>query len=239
MGNAIEETGVPPRVCVVVPAYCEAKRIAQVVEQIRRFAPLVIVVDDGSDDDTGAIAEQAGALLLRHERNEGKGVALQTGFHRAMEEECEVVITMDADGQHSPEDIPKFLEAYQRTGIPVLLGNRMTHLEDMPRIRRWTNRVMSLIISRVMRQYVPDTQCGFRLFRRDVLPFLNAESHRFAAESEMLLHLADRGFRIDSVRVTVIYRDEQSKIHPVRDAVRFFHMLYHYRHKRQGYYGFT
>ena len=238
MGNAVKESGAP-RACVVVPAFTEERRIGQVVEQIRRHVPLVIVVDDGSADGTATEAEDAGAIVLKHERNEGKGVALQTGFRRAMQEECEVVITMDADGQHNPEDIPKFLEAYQRTGIPVLLGNRMTHLEEMPRIRRWTNRVMSLIISRVMRQYVPDTQCGFRLFRRDVIPFLNVESHRFAAESEMLLHLADRGFRIDSVRVTVIYRDEQSKIHPVSDAVRFFHMLYHYRHKRHGYYGFT
>ncbi len=238
MGNVVNESGAP-RACVVVPAFTEERRIGQVVEQIRRHVPLVIVVDDGSADGTATEAEDAGAIVLKHERNEGKGVALQTGFRRAMQEECEVVITMDADGQHNPEDIPKFLEAYQRTGIPVLLGNRMTHLEEMPRIRRWTNRVMSLIISRVMRQYVPDTQCGFRLFRRDVIPFLNVESHRFAAESEMLLHLADRGFRIDSVRVTVIYRDEQSKIHPVSDAVRFFHMLYHYRHKRHGYYGFT
>lgn len=217
------------RVCIVVPAYREEERIGEVVKEIRRHVPLVVVVDDGSPDRTAEVAGQAGALVLRHAQNQGKGCALQTGFSHAMKEACDVVITMDADGQHSPDDIPTFLEAYQRTGIPVLLGNRMTHQEDMPRIRLWTNRIMSRIISRVMKQYVPDTQCGFRLFHREVLPFLNVDSHRFAAESEVLLHLADRGFRIDSVRVTVIYRNEQSKINPVFDTFRFLQMLYHYR----------
>jgi glycosyltransferase involved in cell wall biosynthesis len=237
--NDEQDTGAGPTACVVVPAYNEGKRIAEVVARIRRHVPLVIVVDDGSRDDTAGEAEKAGAVVLRHERNQGKGVALQSGFHRAMEEECEVVITMDADGQHDPDELPKFLEAYRRTGIPVLLGNRMAHLELMPLIRCWTNRAMSIIISRVMKQYVPDTQCGYRLFRRDVLPFLNADAHRFAAESEMLLNLADRGFRIDSVRISAIYRDERSKIRPVRDTIRFFHMLYHYRRNRRSVAGFT
>ncbi len=224
-----------PNACVVVPAYNEARRIGGVVSAIRHHVPDVFVVDDGSDDDTATAAEAAGAQVLRQERNQGKGVALQTGFRHAMQGAYAVVISMDADGQHNPDDIPRFLKAYARTGIPVLLGNRMTHLREMPLLRRWTNRVMSAMISRVMGQYVPDTQCGFRLFRYDVLPFLNAESHRFAAESEMLLHLSDRGFRIDSVRISVIYRDEQSKIHPVRDAVRFFRMLHHYRSNRRGF----
>lgn len=223
-----------PVACVVVPAYNEGKRIGDVVTNIRRHIPRVIVVDDGSRDDTGAAAEQAGAIVLRHERNQGKGVALHAGFERAMQEPCEVVLTIDADGQHNPDELPKFLETYRRTGIPVLLGNRMTHLEQMPRIRRWTNRAMSMIISHMMKQYVPDTQCGFRLYRRDVLPFLNVESHRFAAESEMLLRLADRGFRIDSVRISVIYGEEQSKINPIRDTFRFLHMIVDYARKRRA-----
>lgn len=231
--NSADQTAPELAACVIVPAFNEAQRIGNVVSEIRRHVPLVFVVDDGSTDHTSSEGERAGAVVLRHDRNKGKGAALQAGFHRAIEEACEVVITMDADGQHSPDDLSKFLDAYRRTGIPVLLGNRMTHMEAMPFIRRWTNRVMSVLISRVMKQYVPDTQCGFRLFRSDVLPFLNAESHRFAAESEMLLHLADRGFRIDSVRISVIYRDEQSKIRPIRDTLRFFKMLYHYRHKRR------
>ncbi len=233
MNNSKEMASVHVRACVVIPAYDEEERIGQVVEAARRHAPLVIVVDDGSRDATAEVAEKAGALVLRHSRNEGKGAALQTGFQHALSKDCDVVIAMDADGQHNPDGIPPFLEAYRRTGIPVLLGNRIPHMEAMPRIRRWTNRIMSMMISRIMKQYIPDTQCGYRLFRRDVLPYLNAESHRFAAESEILLHLADRGFRIDCVRVSVIYHNEHSNIRPIRDAIRFFRMLYHYRQERQ------
>jgi glycosyltransferase involved in cell wall biosynthesis len=145
-----------------------------------------------------------------------------------------VVITMDADGQHDPGDLPRFLEAYQRTGIPVLIGNRMADTTSMPVVRRLTNRCMSWLLSREMGQFVPDTQCGYRLFRCDVIPRVTTTSARFAAESEILLHVAERGIRIDAVPVTTIYRDEKSKINPWRDTLRFFEMILRYRRERNS-----
>lgn len=226
MGNASEING-----CVVVPAYREAGRIGTVVRQILAAIPHCVVIDDGSPDKTADEAQAAGAVVIRHERNRGKGMALNTGFAYAREQGYEVVITMDGDGQHSPEDLPRFLEAYKRTGIPVLIGNRMAHTEDMPFIRRLTNRYMSWLLSRQMHQFIPDTQCGFRLFRCDVIPILAPRAERFAAESEILLSLADRGVRMDSVPVATIYRDERSKINPFIDTFRFYHMLW--RHRRE------
>lgn len=228
-GRLTERTG------VVIPAHNEAARISSVISGIRRHVPLVLVVDDGSDDDTAHVAGESGAFVLSHASNRGKGAALQTAFKHVLEHcpDCEWVITMDGDGQHLAEDLPKFLEAYERTRIPVLLGNRMNHRADIPFLRRWTNVLMSWIISREMQQYIPDTQCGYRLYHRAVLPFLDVvESGRFAAESEILLQLADRGFRMDSVRVKAVYSGTYSHIRPVRDAIQFIRMMR--RHRRSG-----
>lgn len=217
------------RVCVVIPGFREEKRIGAVVSAVRERGFDAVVVDDGSDDRTGEVARQAGAAVVRHEQNQGKGAALNSGFKYAAEHHYDGVITLDADGQHDPAELPKFIEAYVRTGIPVLIGNRMAQTEGMPMVRRWTNQFMSWMLSRAMGQYVPDTQCGYRFYRCDVLPFITAHAERFAAESEILLHVASRGIRIDSVRIATIYRDEKSKINPLADTVRFFSMLMRYR----------
>lgn len=220
------------RICVIIPAFREEKRIGDVVRAVRRSGLDVVVVDDGSQDATATVATEAGAKVIRHERNQGKGVALNTGFEYARKSGYDAVITMDADGQHSPDEVPKFIEAYVRTGIPVLVGNRMADVKGMPLVRRLTNQFMSWLLSRAMGQYVPDTQCGFRLYRCDVIPFVSAQAERFAAESEILLHIAARGIAIGAVRITTIYADEKSKIRPGVDTVRFLAMLLRYRRER-------
>ena len=215
--------------CVVIPAYQEEPRIAQVVHSVLQHCPHVLVVDDGSRDATAQVARDAGAVVISMPENRGKGAALNVGFQAARDRKAEFVITLDADGQHDPEEIPKFVEAYRRTGIPVLIGNRMADVQGMPLVRKLTNRVMSWMLSRSMGQYVPDTQCGYRLFRCDVIPFVSSNSQRFAAESEVLLRVAERGIRIDSVRIKTIYDSHQSKINPFFDTFRFFSMLYQFR----------
>jgi len=222
-----------PRYCILIPAFREENNIADVVRVALKYCDEVLVVDDGSRDKTAQRADQAGALVLRHETNRGKGVALNTGFRAVRERGCDVVITLDADGQHDPVEIPKFMEAYERTGIPVLIGNRMAEQAEMPLIRRLTNRYMSWVLSREMGQYVPDTQCGYRLYRCDIIPYVSAGAERFAAESEILLHIAARGIRMDSVRIRTIYAGGKSEIHPVRDTKNFFRMLRAYRRERR------
>ncbi len=217
----------------IIPAYREGGRIGPVVEAARRTGVGVVVVDDGSGDGTAGEAERAGAIVLRHERNRGKGAAMATGFGYAREHGCSGVVALDADGQHDPAEIAKFIETYRRTGLPVLVGNRMWNPEGMPLVRRLTNRWMSWLLSREMNQFVPDTQCGYRMFRCDILPFVAAETEGFAAESEILLKVASRGIQIGSVRISTIYGDERSKIRPLRDTVRFFRMLRAYRAGRR------
>lgn len=224
------QSGNDLKLCVIVPAYMEQRKISDVVKRILKYARHVIVIDDGSTDRTSEEAAAAGATVLRCERNIGKGAALNTGFNYARENDFDCLITMDADGQHDPADIPRFTEAYVRTGIPVLIGNRMGDPGNMPFFRICTNRLMSWYLSRTMKQYVPDTQCGFRLYRCDVIPFIATEAEHFAAESEILLHVAARGIRIDSISIAAVYSDEKSKINPFKDTIRFFLMIHRFRH---------
>lgn len=221
------------RYCAVIPAYREATCIGRIVAEVLTLGIEAIVIDDGSDDGTAAAAEAAGATVVRHPANRGKGAALLTGFREARSRGCEAAVTLDADGQHDAAEIPKFIEAYERTGIPVLVGNRLWNPEGMPWIRRATNRFMSWLLSREMGQYVPDTQCGFRLFRCDLIPHIETRTERFAAESEVLLHVAARGIPIDSVRIRTIYGNETSKINPFADTVRFYRMLHAHRRSQK------
>ena len=225
----------PPRPCVVIPAYREEDAIASVVAECHQFCPDVIVIDDGSPDATADRARAAGATVLQHVRNQGKGMALHTGFEYARAHGFGLVITMDADGQHAPSDIPAFLAAYERTRVPCLVGTRMADTASMPWIRRMTNRYMSHTLSRLMRCHVPDTQCGFRLFRADILPDAppSADARRFAAESEILLRIALAGHPIGSVPIQTIYAAETSKIHPLSDAIRFYRMLHRFKKLRR------
>ena len=217
----------PLKTCILVPAYKEEKHIAAVVREVLDYCPNVIVIDDGSPDDTAQVAAAAGATVLEHVHNQGKGAALQTGFDHARARGCDLAITMDADGQHAPSDIPAFLQAYERTHSPVLVGNRMNNVAAMPPLRRFVNRSMSDLLSRVMGQHVPDSQCGFRLYHRSAFPEGNcdAASRRYAAESEILLRLSLQGRKIGAVTIQTIYGDEKSKVNPFTDTFRFFLML--------------
>ena len=222
------------RGCALIPAYCEERRIGAVVRETLGHIRPVIVIDDGSPDGTAAEAEKAGATVLRHEKNKGKGAALNTGFAYAAERGYDFVITLDADGQHAPADIPRFIEAFLAGGAPALVGNRMGAPAGMPLVRKLTNHLMSWFLSREMGQKVPDTQSGFRLYARAALPFLAADSAAFAAESETLLRLSAHGIKIGSVPISVIYDDEKSKIRPVRDTIRFFRMIRCFRRSRRA-----
>ena len=218
----------PSRFCVVIPAFNEAGHIPPVIKAVRKHGVDVVVIDDGSTDETTRVSKGAGAQVIRQERNQGKGAALQRGFQYALDNFYEALITMDADGQHDPAEVALFIDTYDRTGIPVLIGNRMADTTNMPIVRRCTNRLMSGLLGRHMRQYIPDSQNGFRLYQVDVLPMVSTEARGYAAESEILLKLDRIGIRMDSIPVKTRYGTEQSTIRPVKDSIRFLRMLFRY-----------
>ena len=222
------------KVAALIPAFREERFIADVVRRTRAQLPDVLVVDDGSPDQTAVLAQAAGAEVLVHSQNLGKGMAIQTGLRDLSARGFDYVLVLDADGQHLPEEIPRFLEAAAQRPDKMLVGNRMHHTKDMPLPRQMTNRFMSSQISLLCGQHVPDTQCGFRLIHRDLIPRLLAASKtgRFDYETEMLILAAWRGERIGAVPVSTVYGDETSSIHPARDGIRFFRLMARYWWKK-------
>ena len=214
-----------------IPAFNEAARVGEVVEQARRCVDEVVVIDDGSVDDTTAVAERAGAKVLRHEQNRGKGAAIVTGLDCFGRADAEFAMFLDADGQHDPGEIPKFLEAARAQSADIVIGTRMAETHEMPLVRTLTNRFTSWVTSRLARQKIPDSQCGFRLIRRSVLPDLQLSSSHFETETETLIQAGRAGHKIVSVPVRTIYGDpaRASHIHPMRDTIRFFKLVAKYR----------
>ncbi|MBS0659460.1 MAG: glycosyltransferase family 2 protein [Verrucomicrobia bacterium] len=213
----------------LIPAYREERYIADVVQRCRAQVGRVLVVDDGSGDRTGELAAQAGAELLRHDVNKGKGAAIKTGLRHLVADGVEWIMLLDGDGQHLPEEIARFRAAAEaEPDVRLWLGNRMADTTRMPAIRRATNRFMSWLLSRVCRQRIPDSQCGFRLVHRTIAPRLECETTGFDYESEMLIRLSREGERIGAVPVTTVYRDEVSSIRPAADTVKFFRLIFRY-----------
>lgn len=218
----------PAKVAVLVPAYCEASHIGEVIRRVREQLPAVLVIDDGSPDETADRARKAGAEVIVHEKNAGKGAAIKTGFRILMERGYEYVLILDGDGQHLPEEIAGFLSAAAKERCGIIVGNRMHDTTGMPLVRLLTNRLMSRAISHLCQQPIPDTQCGFRMIHREVIPSLFCESNAYDYETEMLLITSRGGHRVGSVPVTTLYGDETSQIHPLRDGWRFLKLLSRY-----------
>ncbi|MEY2558922.1 MAG: hypothetical protein QOE34_2347 [Verrucomicrobiota bacterium] len=215
-------------VAAVIPAYLEEKHIADVVRRTLQQLDHVLVIDDGSTDATAEAARSAGAEVIIHPQNCGKGESIKTGLRHWLERDFVYVIILDGDGQHLPEEITRFLNAAS-TRSELFVGTRMNDVREMPPMRRLVNRYMSSSISRLCRQAIPDTQCGFRMVHRSLIPDLLGGADRFEYETEMLILASRKGCRIESVPITTVYSDEVSSIHPVRDTLRFFKLMRRYR----------
>jgi glycosyltransferase involved in cell wall biosynthesis len=215
-------------VLAIIPAYCEGRFIGEVIERVLEHAHAVLVIDDGSGDETAAAAEAAGATVIRHLTNLGKGAALKTGLKYAAKENTPFFLFLDGDGQHDPADIPGFYQVMNSSQADLVVGNRMNDLRRMPLVRRWTNKFMSWQIGFVCKVPLRDSQCGFRLVRREVLPILMAPSNRFEYETESLILAARHGFKIRFAPIQTIYADQQSKIRPLRDTMRYLRLLNRY-----------
>ncbi len=209
------------RIGAVIPARNAAGTIAAVVRGLRDTLPdvTVLVVDDGSSDETAARAREAGAQVLRHAVNQGKGAALQTGFDEAVRHGMEAVLALDADGQHDPAWAPRLLAGL--SGVDMVVGSRLLSRAGMPWLRRVTNDVTSWWVSRLARTTIEDSQSGYRAIRATVLRRIRPVARRFDYESEFLVAAARAGFRIGAVPIPTLYNAPESHIRPVHDTVRF------------------
>ena len=214
------------RALALIPAFNEAGPLAEVIRRARPHVREVVVVDDGSADATADVARAAGATVLRHAVNRGKGAAIITGLDHLRQSPATYGIFLDADGQHDPDAIPDFIARAEQTGAGIVIGSRMTDTRPMPALRLWTNQFMSWVTGRLARQRIPDSQCGYRLLARAVLPDLHLATARFETETEMLIQAGRAGHKIVSLPVRTIYLPNRvSRIQPAGDGVRFFKLV--------------
>ena len=173
----------PTNCAAVIPCLNESASIATLVLAVRAHLPTVLAVDDGSTDDTARLAQAAGAIVVRHERNCGKGAALKTGLSHARKQGFEWAVTLDGDGQHAPEDLPALLRCAEHSGPALVIGNRMNEARKMPWLRRQVNRWMSRQLSRRARRHLLDTQSGFRLIHLPTWSVLSLNTKRLERKS--------------------------------------------------------
>lgn len=209
------------KIAILIPAHNEQNAIASVVRSFQAKGLDVFVFDDGSTDQTSLNAREAGAVVLRHEQKSGKGATLRRGFQYISSHDYDGVIIVDGDGQHSADDVDRFIALANQNPDCLINGNRMTNHDAMPWLRFLTNRFMSLLISAACGQWIPDTQCGYRYIGVHILRAWNLQCTGFEIETEMLMKAAKKKFKIYSVPIKTIYEDEKSKINPFRDTVRF------------------
>jgi glycosyltransferase involved in cell wall biosynthesis len=206
-------------IIALIPAYDEGPRIGAVVEDARRHLP-VVVVDDGSQDDTADCARAAGATVLQQRPNAGKGAALRTGFLHALDSGAPAVVTLDADGQHDPDEIPAFLERFEARRPELIIGRR--DLRSMPPVRRLSNTLGGVALALVLGRAVPDNQSGYRLIGRTLMgALLDSDESGFEFEVEMIARCIALGLPIDAVPIRTTYAGEPSHIRPWRHLTEF------------------
>ena len=211
----------------MIPAYQCSATVGEVVEGTLHHLDRVVVVDDGSTDGSGEVAQAAGAQVLRHERNRGKGAALRTAFTALFEErrrgkapEIAAIAMLDGDGQHDPDDLPGLLAEWDSGRSDLIVGGRLKDRALIPPHRYWTNTIGTKLLSIITGVALEDSQSGYRLVDAGLLERMDLKSKGYAIESEMLIKGARRGARIGQVRIRTIYHDRVPSFYrPLRDTV--------------------
>jgi glycosyltransferase involved in cell wall biosynthesis len=189
------------KVCILIPAYNAQETLGSVLEKIEPLKMDTIVVNDGSSDETKRVASENGAQLLEHPLNLGKGAALQTGFQYILQKNYQVIITLDADGQHDPSEIPSLLKIFQSVKPDILIASRAAEFGRMTFLRRFWNRLGVKAVARLCHSDITDSQSGFRLIRAKVLKEISLSTSRFETELELLIKACKKGFSVLSVPI--------------------------------------
>jgi len=208
------------RVAVAIPALNARETIGEVITGVSQFVPAsdIFVVDDGSSDETEMIARQQGVWVLRHAARRGKGAALRDAVRKILELNYDSIITLDSDLQHDPAEIPAFVSASER--FDVVIGKRMISSNRMPIHRFMSNSITTKMISIRTGVRIDDSQCGYRLYKTEVLKAVHSHRRHYDYESEILIKSALAGFKIGFVPIKTIYNGSKSSI-KVMDIIRF------------------
>ena len=205
-------------IIVGMPAYNEEKYIGSVVLEARQFADEVVVVDDGSSDRTAQVARLAGATVVQHERNRGYGATVQTVLAEAKKRNPDVLVLLDADGQHNPSEITSLVKAIS-AGADVVVGSRKIKSEDIPAYRRFGQKIISYFTRVLSRSTLSDTESGFRAFSRQAIQVLEPKERGMAISAETVSEATARGLKIAEVPISAIYTRDGSTINPVKHGM--------------------
>ena len=208
------------KVCILIPAYNAQETLGSVLKKIEPLKMDTIVVNDGSSDETKRVASEHGAHLLEHPLNLGKGAALQTGFRYILQKGYQIVITLDADGQHDPSEIPFLFKIFQSVKPDILIASRAAEFGKMTFLRRFWNRLGVKAVARLCHSDITDSQSGFRLIRTKVLKEVDFSTSRFETELELLIKACKKGFSVLSVPINTQQVDGTGSSHfrPVADT---------------------
>lgn len=220
--------------CVIIPTYNEAKHISKIVRELLKYNLKVLVIDDGSKDETSKLASLSGAEVIRKQKNEGKGSCLRVGFDYALRNNFDGIITMDGDGQHLPKEVVKFIQRAKSSDNSIFIGNRMYNPLNMPWIRRLTNLIMSSFISFITKQKIPDTQCGFRLIKRELLEKIKLSTSHYETDTEIIIIASKFGYKIESIPIESVYSGQKTHINPIFDTLRFIWLIIKHYMKDNG-----
>jgi len=196
-------------ILAVIPCYNEELSIGTIVQKTKQYVDEVVVINDGSRDNTSQIAQEAGASVLIHKKNKGKSAALRTGFRYALANNYDYLVTIDGDGQHNPEEIPKILKNIIENGSDISIGYRVGYSTEMPFWRRIGKRVLDYTTSYGGGGKVTDSQCGFRAFNKKAAELLyqHVVGKSFSAESEQLIRANQLGLEVGTAPVTCKYKE--------------------------------
>ena len=207
-------------VAVVIPAFDCEDTIGAVTAGARRHASDVVVVSDGSRDDTAGVARSAGGRVETLRENRGKGVALRRGIDLALERAPDLLVLMDADGQHDPDDLPALIEAGRSGDFDLIVGSRLQDAARIPSARYWTNYIGTRALTWMTGYTLLDSQSGYRVMTAELARRMNLRAAGYAIETEMLIKAAKLGARLGHVRVRTIYNSETSHFQPFADTIR-------------------
>jgi glycosyltransferase involved in cell wall biosynthesis len=207
-----------PRIIIGLPAFNEEKYIGSLVLRARQHAGEVIVADDGSIDRTSEIARLAGATVIRHEQNRGKGATVQTILTEARKHDADILAIIDADFQHDPDEIPSLIKAVLE-GYDLVIGSRKLPRSRIPRYRRFGQRTLSYFTGVLTKSKVSDSESGFRALSKKAISEIQLKEEGFAVETEMISEATHKGLAIKEVPVSIIYTKDGSTLNPVKHGV--------------------
>lgn len=212
------------KIVAIIPFYNEKDFLKSVVSETLKYVDLIIAVDDGSTDDSAVtIKDFENVLILKNEKNFGKGYSLQKGFDTAINLNFDIIVTIDGDGQHNPEFIPKLLEELNYSD--AVIGNRLNDIRSMPFHRILSNKITSFLLSKKLGIKICDSQSGFRAFKKKVIEGVKTEFYGFEAESEIIVKIARKNFKINFIDIPTIYGNQKTKMKSVQAIKGFLKVL--------------